>query len=200
VTVFVLLQSYLVHASLFANASYILPVLTVLVSSPPWSHVAAELAAELASLVVNVLICLVIILTAVGSIFKLLLVTHFNWMFSQDHERLAVHALMAAVILASAPQGIVIIWVFTTNDKCSNMIACYLMNCREEYFQLSFNRVYVLVWIVSSIVLATVVVFGIPVYLQESTLHLCNQVQYVITRAGNSLLFPLFTIATPLLF
>ena len=162
--VLVILQSYLVHTVLAANVTNILPLLVCLTTGKPWSYLPSELIA----MAVNVLICLLILLTVGSSIIKLFLVTHFSWWFTLDPHQLARHVLGAAVSLALFPNLAFILWIIFVHNGCSNAIVCYLVGSREEQFEINFGRIYFLVWLLISLLLAALVVFGIPIYLKRA--------------------------------
>ena len=151
--VLVILQSYLVLTVLAANVTNILPLLVCLTTGKPWSYLPSELIA----MAVNVLICLLILLTVGSSIIKLFLVTHFSWWFTLDPHQLALFPNLAFIL-----------WIIFVHNGCSNAIVCYLVGSREEQFEINFGRIYFLVWLLISLLLAALVVFGIPIYLKRA--------------------------------
>ena len=108
-----------------------------------------------------------VITTVANSIIKVLLVTHFGWIFSLDPQQLARQVLGTAVSLALSPNLAFTLWVLVAHCRSSNFYVAYLTGDTTKVHEINFGRTYLLLWVMVSIILAALVVFGIPFYLKR---------------------------------
>ena len=146
------------------NVALTLPVLWHLVTRQHW-HI---LTAEAVSFVISLLASQIVILTVARSVTKLLLVTHFSWVFSQDPRQLTCLILSVTTILAFLPNLAYNLWLLWAQGRSNNNTVSYLVGSTEHQVGINFGRTYVLVWLLISLVMACLVVFWIPVYLKKA--------------------------------
>ena len=178
--VLVLLHTHLVHTVLAANLAIILPVLGRLTADQPLPHVAAELA----TMAINGLVCLLVVLTAASSLVKLLLVTNFDLVFAKDPQQLASHMLVLSTGVALLPNLAYTLWSLAVCRVSSNSTVSYLAGSKESQEGINFSWVYLVLWVLVSLAMASLVVFGIPLYLNRihttTAIREWERVQYLL--------------------
>ena len=95
------------------------------------------------------------------------LVANFGLVFSLEPRQLARQVLVAAVTVALLPNLAFTLWSLLTCGCCSNTTVAYLVGSSQRQFELNFVTAYLLVWLLLSLVLVLLVLFGIPAYLQR---------------------------------
>ena len=162
--VLILLQAYLADTLSAINLALTLAVLIRITMGP-----LSRTVAELIMMLINALVCLLIILTVASSTTKLLLVANFGLVFSLDPHKLARQILGVAAILAFLPNMAFTLWVkLSQRNCCSSITTAYFTGYQDEQPGISFGTSYVLIWLLVSLILLGLVVFGIPLYLKRA--------------------------------
>jgi hypothetical protein len=164
--ILVLLQSYLTNVLPAINLTLILPLLVRLAFGPV-GHVTAELAVML----LYVLVCLLIILTVASSLVKLVLVANYGLVFALDPVQLGRLVLGLAASAALLPNLAFTAWVLAACGCYSNATVAYLEGApsqqKNQMELVNFATTILMLWLLLSLVLVMLVVFGIPAYLKR---------------------------------
>ena len=126
------------------------------------------MAAELVSFAIAIMSSHIIILVVAITVTKLLLVTHFSWVFSQDPEQLGHNILGTTAVLAYVPNLAYNLWLLWVQGRSNTNTISFLVGSTENQVGINFNRTYVLVWLLIGFVLTFLVVYWIPVYLKRA--------------------------------
>jgi hypothetical protein len=162
--ILVLLWKLQVYIIPLGNTASIVPVLVCLLVGK-MSHILAELY----MMAIFVFFDLFIILLAVSSITKLLLVAHFSLIFLQEPLKLAIALGWTAFTLALLPNLVFTVWFLVSyENRCSTPAVAYFVGNKDCNVQLSFFIVYLWTWLFISLVLVVLVVAWIPAYLKRN--------------------------------
>ena len=157
-----LLQAHTFKILPACNMLIIVPVIVRLAAGPMSCTVA-----EAIVMIMNVMVCLVVILTLARSTIKLLLVTNFGLVFSQDFHKLAQVIVVVSAIVAILPNLVFTIWLLLTHEQCRNITVAFLVGSPSKQFSINFATIFMLMWLLLSLVMVALVVVGIPSYLKR---------------------------------
>ena len=165
--VLLLLQSHMVHIILAINMVSILPSLSVSAG-----QLLPHSVAEFISMAIGTLVCLLVILTASPAPLSSssCMFTHFGPVFALDPQQLAWHILCVGGSLRLIHNLVFTLRVLLVFVKASNPVVSYFVGARDDQNGISFSRFYILPWLSVSLILALLVVYGIPVYLKRREL------------------------------
>ena len=126
------------------------------------------LAQLVTTLVWNAVNCLCILSCSI-SLFKMLLVTHFDWIFNRNPELLGKIMLILNIIAGVIPNSVLFIYHSINGAKVAPVVA-YLYGEQTEDSDVSVMQKYGIFWLVSSVgMLMTATVF-IPKYVKRHQL------------------------------
>ena len=162
--VLVRLQAYWNMLILPLNVALTLPVIWRLATGLPWPIWAAELV----SFLIAVFTSHIAILIVAVAVLKLLLATHFSWVFSQNPVQLGHYVLGTTAVLAYAPNLAYNCWLLWVQGRSNTNTISFLVGSAENQVGINFNRAFVLVWLLIGLVMTGLVVFWIPVYLKKA--------------------------------
>ena len=129
-----LLQAHTFKILSASNILIIVPVIVRLAAGPMSCTVA-----EAIVMIMNVMVCLVVILTLARSTIKLLLVTNFGLVFSQDFHKLAQVIVVVSAIVAILPNLVFTIWLLLTHEQCRNITVAFLVGSPSKQFSINPN-------------------------------------------------------------
>ena len=157
-----LLQAHTFKILPASNILIIVPVIVRLAAGPM-----SRTVAEAIVMIMDVMVCLVVILTLARSTIKLLLVTNFGLVFSQDFHKLAQVIVVVSTIVAILPNLVFTIWLLLTHEQCRNITVAFLVGSPSKQFSINFATIFMLMWLLLSLVMVALVVVGIPSYLKR---------------------------------
>jgi hypothetical protein len=155
------------------NACALMFVILIL----PMSFVVAQIALAFS----QALACLLCELALAISVFKILLVTQFDWVFAQDPDQLGHTVLAAALALAYLPAAAICAYQTLQDKMMANAIA-FLTNSTDHDMSVPLMMVYTIFWAVLGIVAMITALIYIPYYIKH---NLSSQAIEVGEAAGH---------------
>jgi hypothetical protein len=153
-------------------------ILVIIIAFGPMSFLMAQIVVASG----QAFLCLLCELALAISVFKILLVTQFDWVFSHDPDQLGYKVLATAIVLAFLPSAAICSYQTSKDTMMANSIA-YLTDSIDYDTSFPLMLVYIIFWTILGVLTMIFALVYIPYYIKH---HLSSQAVEIGEAAGHA--------------